>query len=325
MLLELAFASASAIASSLGPPEPESREQPANAVESGNRPARAFGRMPNWFGPAVATGLTARDYGRPGQPPTAGQLAAATIVSGLQGRLAGYSDRHARGSRTVTMLLPELMVALEFGGTLGWRDAVAEQRGLAVREGVSFGVSGLANIGVAWATPGIAGIYARVGIAQRFSARTNANLEGPYWIAALGPSTGLRVAVRRELTLLVGGGVEGSVGVQRFDDRGRLIAQLAPIAELGLYTQPRPDLYFGLVAHGDLSVLGQRYGGQRMHGRATAEVAWELSEERGLGSAGVLLVYEGTRIDAVPGHPQFDASGERRISHQLMLSGGFSF
>jgi hypothetical protein len=323
MLLELALSSALAW---LEPPELAPAEAPANALESeqGNRPRRPFGRMPNWFGPALATGLVARQYGEPGTP-SDGQVAAATMLSALQGRLAGYAEHRARRTRAITMLLPELMVAIEFGGTTSWRDSIAEQRGLAGREGVSFGTSGIANIDVAWATPGIAGIYARVGIAQRFSARTNANLEGPYWIAALGPSTGLHVAVHRELTLLLGGGVEGNVGVQRFDDRGRLIAQLAPIAELGIYAQPRSDVYFGFVANGDLSVLGQRYGGQRMHGRGTIEVAWELPKHHGFGTAGMLLLYEGTRIDAEPGHPQFAASGERRVSHQLMLSGGFSF
>jgi hypothetical protein len=39
----------------------------------------------------------------------------------------------------------------------------------------------------------------------------------------------------------------------------------------------------------------------------------------------VLLIYEGTRIDAAPGHPQFAASGERRLRHQLLLSSGINF
>lgn len=312
------------------PPEPSSSGDADPVASAAVRdPAsrrRAFGRMPSWFGPAIATGLGARHYGDPERPPTRGQLAAATIVGGLQGRLAGYAERRTRSARAELMLTPELMLNLELGGTTAWRDAIAEQRGLATRQGAAFGVSGLAVIGVAWASPGLAGVYARINIGQRFSARTNDTLAGPHLIASLASSAGLRIAVRRELTLLVGGGIEGSAGVQRFDDRGRLIAQLAPIAELGLYTQPRPDLYFGWIARGDVTVLGQRYGGQRLHGRTTAELAWQLPEERSkVALVAVLLAYEGTRIEAALGHPQFAVVGERRWSHQLLLASGISF
>ncbi len=307
----------------LAPPEPSSEPELARA-----RPP--IGRLSTWFGPGVATGLTARRYGDPRDPtPNEGQLAAATGLGVLHGQVAGYADHEARRSRAITMLTPELRLDLEFGGTHAWRDPIAEQRELAGRHGVAVGVSGATVIGFGWASPGVAGVYARVTVGQHFSARTNTNLEGPYAIAALGPSVGLRVNVHRMFTLLVGGGVDGLAGVQRFDDRGRLIAQLAPIVEFATYSQPTPDVYFGFVARGDMTVLGQRYGGQRLHGRASAELGWRLTSERvakpKLNYAALLLTYEGTRIDAAPGHPQFAALGERRISHQLLLAGGISF
>jgi hypothetical protein len=226
------------------------------------------------------------------------------------------------------MLTPELMLGLELGGTATWRDAIAEQRGLSGRHGFAAGIVGVASIGIGWVSPGRVGVYGRVTVGQRFSARTNTDLEGPYLIAALGPSFGLRVAIHRVFTLLAGGGLDGMAGVQRFDDRGRLIAQLAPTAELGIYSQPTPDIYFGFVTRGDLTVLGHRYGGQRMHGRASAEIGWRLPWERGdkpARFAAMLLVYDGTQIIAGPDHPQFAAVGERRVSHQLLLAGGLSF
>jgi hypothetical protein len=305
----------------------EQAEVDASAESSRHRPG--VGRLSSWFGPGVATGLTARQYGDPEIGPTDGRLAAATVLAALQGRVAGYAERRAGRSRAKLMLTPELMVVGEIGGTVAWRDAIAEQRALAGRRGFAIGISGVTSLGVAWATSGRVGVYGRVSVGQRFSARTNANLEGPYLIAAVGPSFGLRVAVHRVFTLLAGGGVDGQAGVQRFDDRGRLIAQLAPIAEFAIYAQPKDDVYFGFVARGDLTVLGRRHGGQRMHGRGSVEFGWRLprrSEAKKLPRyAAMLLVYDGTRIDAAPDHPQFDPVGERRVSHQLLLAAGISF
>lgn len=303
--------------------EPDAREPDAREpAPAPNLPRSPLGRVPGWFGPSLASNLAARRHGEPGELPE-GQIAGATIVGGLAGRLAGYTQRSTR-SGAIAMLTPELMLALELGGTIGWRDSIAAQRGLAADVGPAFGTAGIASIGMAWASPGRVGAYAKIGVAQRFVARTHATLEGPYLIAGVGPSAGLRIDVPHELTVLIGGGVEGSAGVQRFDERGALIAQLAPIVEFGLYSQPRDDLYFGLVGRGDLTVLGRRYGGERLHGRATTELAWRIASPRA-SMAALLLTYEGTRIDAAPNHPQFAEEGERRISHQLVLAGGVAF
>jgi hypothetical protein len=37
------------------------------------------------------------------------------------------------------------------------------------------------------------------------------------------------------------------------------------------------------------------------------------------------LMYDGTRIDGAPGHPQLAMLGERRVGHQFVLAGGISF
>jgi hypothetical protein len=304
----------------LAPPEPA--PAPAHADSAERAP---IGRLSSWFGGTVGTGLSARVLGEPGsRRPDGGQLAAATVVGAVHGRLAGYAQRKARRSRAQLMMTPELDLQLELGGTTAWRDEIAVQEGLRARSGVAAGISGVTTIGIAWASRGRVGVFGGLDVGQRFLARTNSDLDGPYYLAALGPTFGLRVSLARTLTVLIGGGVDASAGAQRFNTRTRLIAQLAPVLDLELFAQPRRDLYFGFVARGDLTVLGAAFGGRRLHGRATAELGWELTRKR-LSYAAMLLTYDGTRIDGEPGHRQLAAIGERRVGHQLVLGGGISF
>lgn len=308
----------------LAPPEPTPPPEPDPFAQ--RNPERApIGRLSSWFGGSIGTGLSARVLDDPGTyRPDGGQLAAATIVGGVHGRLAGYADRKARHSHAIVMMTPELDLQLELGGTTAWRDDIAMQEGLRARSGVAAGISGVTTIGVAWASPGRVGVFAGVDMGQRFLARTNSDLDGPYYLASAGPTFGLRVALRHELTVLIGGGLDGNLGAQRFDDHTHLVAQLAPVVDLELFAQPRRDLYFGFVARGDLTVLGAAFGGQRLHGRTTAEFGWELRRAR-LSYAAILLTYDGARIDGEPGHPQLAEIGERRVGHQLVLAGGISF
>jgi hypothetical protein len=283
----------------------------------------SIGRLHNYLGLVAGLGLSSRRYGGPAGE--LGRLAAATGLGGVQARLAGYADRHPVGARVVRMTMPELMLVLEIGGTSARRDEVAAREGHGPgRSGVAAGASGLANIGVGFASPGKVGVYAKVFVGQRFSARSNTDLEGAYFIASAGPSFGLRVAIARRFTMLLGGGVDGVLGVQRLN-RSRLVAQLAPIVDLGIYALARPRVYLGLVARGDVGVLGERYGGRRLHGRAAAEVVWKLEGAGPARFAALLLAYDGSRVDGAAGHPQFAAVAERRVGHQLMLSGGVTF
>ena len=324
MLPPMWLASIAALAGLLAEPEPES-PPPPDPFDTSPRPHPPIGRLSGWFGGGIGTGLTARVRGEPGtHPPDAGQLAAATIVGGVHGHLSGYAERKAKRSYAITMLTPDLDLQLELGGTTAWRDEIAVQEGLRARSGVAAGVSGRIAIGIAWASPGKVGVFAGFDLGQRFLARTNSNLDAPFYIVAVGPTAGLRLALHRDLTVLIGGGVDGVAGVQRFEDRGRLVAQLAPVVDLELYAQPRRDLYFGFTARGDITVLGAEFGGQRLHGRSTAEFGWELKHER-VQYAAILLTYDGTRIDGAPGHPQLSPFGERRVGHQLVLAGGISF
>src|SRR4051812_41175609 len=73
----------------------------------------------------------------------------------------------------------------------------------------------------------------------------------------------------------VGGALDGVLGVQRLN-ASRLVAQLAPAVDFGAYVLARPNVYFGLVGRGDMTAVGERYGGQRLHGRVTAELVWKL-------------------------------------------------
>lgn len=312
----------------LAPPESASPPTPPAAPDEfseSNRPRPAIGRLSSWFGGSVGTGLSARVLGEPGShSPDGGQLAAATVVGGVHGRLAGYAERKAHRSRAELMLTPELDLQLELGGTTAWRDDIAVQEDLRARSGVAAGISGVQSLGIAWASPGRVGVFAGIDAGQRFLARSNSDLDGPYYLASVGPTFGLRVALHRQLTVLIGGGLDGNVGAQRFDSRTRLVAQLAPVVDLELFAQPRRDLYFGFVARGDLTALGAQFGGRRLHGRATAEFGWELPLERP-SYAAILLTYDGTRIDGEPGHRQLATIGERRVGHQLVLGGGISF
>ncbi len=312
-------------------PEPTTVREPERGDASGLSPGTgqvssetdppehrrlAIGRLHNHVGLAAGVGLARREVGE-------ATLAATTAVGGLQLRLAGLAERHVAGAKVVRITLPELMLVLELGGTVARGDEPAAAQGLAARGGFAGGGAGVANIGAGWASPGRVGVYGRVMVGQRFLARST-DLDGAYFMGSLGPGAGLRVAAARRMTMLLGGGIDGVLGVQRLA-RSRLVAQLAPVAEFAVYTQPRPDVYFGLVTRGDITALGRRYGGQRLHGRATAEVVWQLAYGGPFRCAAVLLIYEGSRVEAAPGHPQFDPLGERRDSHQLLLAGGVTF
>ena len=297
----------------------------AAQVSEGTGHTSAVGRLQSYVGLGVGVGWSLRRLGDPAvASDRPGTLAATGGYGALHGRLAGYAERSAHGAPAVLMVLPELMLDLELGGTAARRDAGARALGLAERGGVAVGLSGVTTIGAGWATHGTVGVYGRVAVGQRFSAQTNTVYEGAYYLATLGPGAGLRVARHRVFTLLLGAGLDGVLGVQRLN-AAALVAQLAPVGELGIYTQPRPDVYFGVVARGDGSVLGQRYGGQRLHGRATAEVVWKVARGGPFRFVGVVLVYEGTRVDAGPEHPQFDPRGERRSGQRLLLACGATF
>lgn len=283
----------------------------------------AIGRLHNYLGLVAGASLSGRRVGAAGGEPEA-SLRGGVGVGGLMARLAGYAERHPVGAKVVRMTLPELMLTLELGGSAVGRDAGARERGLAPGQGLAAGGRGVANIGAAFASAGRVGVYAKVWVGQRFLARANDELEGAYFIGSAGPGAGLRVASGRVLTLLLGGGLDGALGVQRLN-QSRLIAQLAPAVDLAAYLQPRSRLYFGVVARGEITAIGQRYGGQRLHGRATAELAWKLRAGLRAPFAALLLVYEGGQIVAGPGHPQFGAAGERRSGHHLLFAGGLTF
>lgn len=303
--------------------EPDVRQDMVEETGAPSRRVTPIGRLHNYLGLAAGLGLASRQYGAPGDG--SGRLTATTGVGGVLARLSGYGERHPASARVVRLTLPELMLVLELGGTAARRDEAAVREGQAPgRSGVAAGGSGLANIGFGFASPGRVGAYAKVHVGQRFSARSNTDLEGAYFIASVGPSAGLRVAAARRFTLLLGGGIDGVLGVQRLD-RSRLVAQLAPIVDLGVYAQPRPQVYLGLVARGDLGVLGERYGGRRMHGRAAAELVWKLEHAGPARFAALLLAWDGNRVAAEAGHPQFGAVAERRGGHQLLLAGGVTF
>lgn len=118
-----------------------------------------IGRLQATVGLGVAVGLSARRIGDPAVPSDSfGVLAGTSAYGAVYGRLAGYAERHAPGARAVMMVLPELMLDLEVGGTVARRDARAAEQGLALRGGPAVGPTGVTNIGVGWASHGVAGV-----------------------------------------------------------------------------------------------------------------------------------------------------------------------
>lgn len=286
-------------------PKPATRPNPFASRFPGH-PHR-IGRLPGYIGLGAGVGLTSRSIG------ATDQRTAVTPYGAVHGRIAGYTQRKGRRDRkALVMILPELQLDLELGGTAAASPAA---------HGVMLGASGVFDIGIGFASPGSVGVYTYLRAAQRFRARLHTDLEGAHYLATPGITAGLRFNHAHKFTLLAGGGVDGSIGAQRFLRRS-LVAQLAPVATLAIYSEPNDDLYIGLVGRFDVTALGHAYGGARMHGRATAEVMWRVRRIPHISLATLFLGYEGTRISAAPGHPQFDPLGERRTSHQLLLALG---
>jgi hypothetical protein len=103
---------------------------------------------------------------------------------------------------------------------------------------------------------------------------------------------------------------------------GSTIGGADRLATTTAYGAPTDDLYIGVLGRFDATVLGQDHGGARLHGRSTFEVMWRVRRAAKIRLATLLFTYEGTRITAAPGRPQFDPLGERRTSHQLLLALG---
>lgn len=289
---------------------PGTAPTPDPLLQRSARPHR-IGRLPGYLGLGAGVGLTTRTVGG------ADRLTAVTAYGAVHGRLAGYAQRKGRHAhRVVVMILPEVQLDLELGGTAARSPAA---------RGFMAGTSGVLDIGVGFASPGSVGVYTYLRAAQRFQARLHTDLEGAYLLASPGATAGLRVNYHHKLTLLAGGGVDGVIGPQRLLGRTALVAQLAPVAALSIYSEPNDDLYVGVLGRFDATVLGHEHGGARMHGRATFEAMWRVRKIPRIHLATLFLGYEGTRISAAPGHPQFDPLGERRTSHQFLLALGASF
>jgi len=267
-----------------------------------------IGRLPGYIGLGAGVGLTSRTIG------AADHRAAVTSYGAVHGRLGGYAQRKSRLLRkAVVMVLPELQLDLELGGTAAASPAA---------HGFMVGASGVFDVGIGIASPGSVGVYTYLRAAQRFQARLHTDLEGAHYLATPGATAGLRINYIHKLTLLAGGGVDGVIGAQHLLVRRALVAQLAAAAALAIYSEPTDDLYIGMIGRLDVTALGHAYGGARMHGRATAEVMWRVRRIPRFNLATLFLGYEGTRISAAPGHPQFDPLGEQRTSHQLLLALG---
>lgn len=286
-------------------PKPAPRANPFASRYPGH--PRRIGRLPGYIGLGAGVGLTTRTIG------ATDHRAAVTPYGAVHGRIAGYTQRKAKRHRkALVMVLPELQLDLELGGTAAAPPAA---------HGVMVGASGVFDIGVGFASPGSVGVYTYVRAAQRFRARLHTDLEGAHYLATPGITAGLRFNHSHKLTLLAGGGVDGVIGAQHLLRRS-LVAQLAPVAALAIYSEPTDDLYVGIVGRLDVTALGHAYGGARMHGRATVEFMWRVRRIPHISLATLFLGHEGTRISAAPGHPQFDPLGERRTSHQLLLALG---
>lgn len=182
-----------------------------------------------------------------------------------------------------------------------WSDATgAGERGWA-GPGLAAGGRGVANIWAAFASAGRVGVYAKVWVGQRFLARANDEVEGAYFIGSAGPGRACGVASGAGVGRRSARTSTGALGFQpaqpsRAHRPARAGADLcgAPCSRDRGWTSGVGS------AWGEITAIGQRYGGQRLHGRATAELAWKLRAGLRAPFAALLLVYEGGQIVAGP-------------------------
>ena len=129
------------------------------------------------------------------------------------------TGRHVMRSAAETLK----RLTLELGGSVARQDAGARAQGVTAGSGFVGGARGVANIGAGFASAGRFGVYAKLWVGQRFLARSHDTIEGAYFVGSAGPGAGLRVAAPRQWTLLLGGALDGVLGVQRVN-ASRLVA-----------------------------------------------------------------------------------------------------
>jgi len=167
------------------------------------------------------------------------------------------------------------------------------------------------------ASKGRAGGYVKGSLMASFLAA--GARDDAYAVAPLGLGAGLRVAPRTDVTLLLGPRVDAVLGVQ--DIAGpRRISQIAAGADLALHALIGYRAYLGLTGNFDASVLGQSFGGQRLNGQGTLDLAFPL-KHRGARLT-VFMLYRSQHVTAPAGSQHLPASGAALASHVILAGFG---
>lgn len=248
--------------------------------------------------------LRSRRLGDPGAPvgERSGDRAG---VGELRLRYLGLGEALARSGRFLWFVAPDVRLQFVFGG----------RRSLAggAPDGLVGGL-GQAGITGGLASNGRVGAYTKGSLTATFVAAWGR--DDAFVVAPLGVGAGLRVAPRRAMTLLLGPRVDAVLGVQ--DIAGpRRISQIAAGGDLSVHALAGYRAYLGVVGSFDATIAGERFGGRRLAGQGTVDLAFPLKRRLRLT---LFLMYRGQRVTAPPGSQHLPMSGVTLLSH-IMLGG----
>jgi hypothetical protein len=249
-------------------------------------------------------------------------------------RVVGYAERQGKRGRPLFFVLPDIALSFHLGGSRSGSDAVAAENNHNVyRSGPYIGQFGHANIAGGVASSGRIGGYGKGSIGARYL--VGGGPEGAYAMVPVGIGGGLRLGLRPGLTVLIGPKVDAVLGGHGIGGSTVLepatmdkdavlrgwsgVAQLAPGGDLVVQARSKRNVYFGLLATADVTALGRLYGGQRIFGRTTIDVAIPMTPGLRLT---LFATYTGWRATAAPNTVPFAAEGQTWSTHTFLLGVG---
>ncbi len=303
-------------------PAPASEPPPAPTIAAaqalaGSTPTHPLVREPLRFdrdertsfdvGIGIGALLRSRRFGDP-ETSTGARSGDRGGVGELRLRFIGFLEAPARSQRFLWFIAPDLRVHFVFGGTASIEGG--PPRGL---------VGGLGQAGISGglASKGRVGAYAKGSLMTSFLAA--GTRDDAYVVAPLGLGGGLRIAPRSDATLLLGPRVDAVLGVQ--DIAGpRRISQIAAGADLAVHAIIGYRAYLAFTGSFDASVLGQSFGGRRLNGQGTLDLAFPFKHRKL--RLTMFMSYRSQHVTAPPGSQRLPASGMALASHVILAGFG---
>lgn len=316
----------------------DAQDRPVTPPDTDPTRFHFFGRATLGSGIGGGGRIDRVSYGDPSVDRTShGYLVESTGTANMWLRAVGYAERRARRGRPLFFILPDLALSFHLGNTRAGADAVARENGHEVhRSGVYIGNFGHLNFTGGIASAGRVGAYFKGSVGGRYLFG-GAGPEGAYMIFPFGLGGGLRVGRSPDFTLLVGAKIEALLGVHGIGASTLLpgadpeandppnvgwsrYTQLAPGGDVVLQARTGRNLYVSWLGTADVTVAGRDYGGQRIFGRSTLDVAIPMTPGLRLNLFGM---YSGWRASAAPDAVQpFAAEGQTWSNHTFLLGVG---